>query len=639
MCGICGFSTADAVDKKRFEAMIDLVEHRGPDGRGSFYMDFPPEQATACRGGLALGHRRLAILDLSPDGSQPFFYKDRYVAVYNGEIYNYLELKNTLQQRGYAFSTTCDTEVLLAAYDCFGEACVEQFNGMWAFCIYDKVENRLFCSRDRFGIKPFYYYHNDEFAFASEIKQLLHMQDTGPLANQNMLNRFLVLGEMDETPETLFEGIYQLAAGHNLMFDLSTRSLSVWQWYTLQAPRGEDAETYEQACARFAADFSQSISLRLRADVAVGSCLSGGIDSSAIVGEIHRQLAEQGKTELQHTVSSCYDEKEFNEQEYIEAVLEKTGAVGHSIFPKIDNDPSWMDKLIWHADEPVSSSSGYSQWCVFKEARRQNLTVMLDGQGADEQLAGYSQFHLVYFVELLRKRHFKDFRRELNAYKRIRAPYQPVSTLSVAAFCIMTALFPKGLMRCINSLFIRLRKPKVFSHPVWKKILLSSRQYTVPPTRDYILDNINGHLKLLLHMEDRNSMAHSIEARVPFLDPVLVEDAFAMPFGYKMRDGISKAVLRDAEKPVLPQKVYDRHNKMGFPAPEATWIRLNQDWFRGELEEACVRFNGILDKNAVMSGFEDYLKAPQTGEFVWWRIMSANRWAKLFNVQMPATGR
>lgn len=623
MCGICGYSTPNTpIDKARFETMTDLVQHRGPDGRGGFYAE-----------NLALGHRRLAILDLSDAAAQPFHYQG-CVAVYNGEIYNHVELRKTLQQQGYQFTTSSDTEVLLAAYKHYGEACVQHFNGMWAFCIFNPQTQDLFCSRDRFGVKPFYYtLHDGVFSFGSEIKQLLHMQDAPPKANRETLLRFLALGEMDESEETLFEDVFQLLPGHNLCFNLKDRTLKHNCWFTLPQTVQEFSGSYQDACAAFEADFTNAVALRLRADVPVGSCLSGGIDSSAIVGTIHELLKAEGKTALQHTVSSCYDEAEFNEQSYIDDVVAKTGAVSHKVFPTIGTDTDWLDKQLWHNDEPVPSSSGYSQWSVFEEAKRQGLTVMLDGQGADEQLAGYAQFHLVYFTELLRQRRFGDFKRELNAYKRLRAPYQPVSAFSVAAFCLMSALLPKKLMRGINGWVIKTRKPRLFSQKAWKNLLLSSGQYTMPSTRNYIRQNVEGHLRLLLHLEDRNSMAHSIETRVPFMDPALATNAYALPFGFKIRDGVSKAVLRDGLRAYLPESVYARQNKMGFPAPEAAWIKANEAWFRTQLQDACRLFPDLLDEGLVTEGFNQFMAHPQTGEFVWWRIMCTGRWAKIFKVQ------
>lgn len=625
MCGICGFTQPDApVNRDRFEAMVDMVDYRGPDGRGSFYEDSV---------GLALGHRRLAIVDLSPKAAQPFAYGDNLV-ICNGEIYNYIELRQQLQQLGYQFTTNSDTEVVAAAYSCWGPECTTRFNGMWSLCIYDRASNSLFCSRDRFGVKPFYYFIKDgTFAFASEIKQLLMWQQGLPRVNREALSRFIVLGEMDEGAETLFEGISQLLPGHQLTYHLGSRQWAITQWYQLPAPK-EYTGSYTEACAQFEQAFTEAIQLRLRADVDVGSCLSGGLDSSAIVGVLHQLLEEQNSGGRQHTVSSCYNEKEFNEQEYIDAVVEKTGAVSHRIFPVLGEDKQWLDRLIWHMDEPVVSSSPYSQWCVFEEAARHKLKVMLDGQGADEQLAGYAQFYPIYFVELLRRGQLKAFRRELKDYKRLRSQYQPVSTLSIAGFSIISAFLPKALMKQVNRLIIRLRKPRLYRQPLWNKLLLASPQYALPSTRSYIEGAINGPLRLLLHLEDRNSMAHAIEARVPFMDVKLVESCWQMPFEYKIRHGVSKAVLRDGVRKYLPESVYQRQNKMGFPAPEANWVQQNADWFRNELEEACQRFPYLLNQSDVMEGFNAYLEKPQTGEFLWWRIMCANRWAKLFKVEV-----
>lgn len=625
MCGICGFSKPDApVNRELFENMIDLIAYRGPDGRGSYYQDY-----------LALGHRRLAILDLSDMGGQPLAYL-HYRIVYNGEVYNYLQIKEDLQQQGYTFTTATDTEVLVAAYDCYGPDCVQHFNGMWAFCIFDTQKNTLFCSRDRYGVKPFYYIlQQGQLAFASEIKQLLLLDLAPPRVNQEALARFLVLGELDNSEDTLFTGIQQLLPGHSMTFDIASRALSFHHWFLpVNQPSYSDSPAgYAQACHDYQNLFVEAVRLRLQAEVKVGSCLSGGLDSSAIVGAVHDILDQNGQTHLQHTVSSCYEQAEFNEQKYIDLVLEKTGAVSHKIFPQLQSDTAWLDQIVWHMDEPIPSSSAFSQWCVFEEARKQGLEVLLDGQGADEQLAGYAQYYSIYFTHLLRQGKWRDFRRELRAYKELRSQYQPVSTLAVSLYCMASAFLPKFLLQKINRSVIKKRRPALFLHPVWQQLELQSPQFTMPSPREYIQHNMKGPLRLLLHLEDRNSMAHSVESRVPYMDPDLVACADSMPFSFKIREGMSKAILRDSLSPFLPEEIRLRQNKMGFPAPENEWILKNQTWFEGQLKEACRRFPALLSEETVLEGFHAFLQQPKTGEFVWWRIMCANRWAEIFKVQ------
>nr|MCR5233636.1 asparagine synthase (glutamine-hydrolyzing) [Lachnospiraceae bacterium] len=411
MCGIAGcYHTDKEVNRELFEKMVDMIEYRGPDDRGTFYDQ-----------NLALGHRRLSIIDLSDAGHQPFYYRDRYVLVYNGEIYNYRELRGELEDAGYSFDTETDTEVLIAAYDKYGSACVERFNGMWAFAVYDRLEHCLFLSRDRFGVKPLYYYHKDgTLIFASEEKQIIKMADHRFRVNRPRLMEYLIRGVHDYSEETMFMDIFQLRGGCNMFYDLRNDKKEIQRYYDI-ADIPQSDESFEEAAAGFRKAFEESVRLRLRADVPVGYCLSGGLDSSAIVCMADRIIKDDNLDVKQESVSSCFEDKRYDEQEYIDEVLKFTAVEGHKIFPQGNDVLKDLDDVLWHMDEPFTSTSMYAQWNVFKGAAEQGLTVMLDGQGADEQLAGYTGYYSVIFAEYLRKFKFGKFFRELKAYKKLRA--------------------------------------------------------------------------------------------------------------------------------------------------------------------------------------------------------------------------
>ena len=512
MCGIAGYYNVNKkINQEKFEKMVDIIEHRGPDDRGTYYWN-----------GLALGHRRLSIIDLSLDGHQPFFYKERYVMVFNGEIYNYKELKNELVEKGYQFKTKTDTEVLIAAYDCYGKECVQRFNGMWAFAIYDKQKNELYCARDRFGIKPFYYFWDkNELIFGSEIKQILCMMNQNPTVNRKRLLEFLVCGDQDYTEETMFQNIMQLRGGCEIIFNLTQNELQVNRYYDLRK-RKILKNSYEENCSRFKNTFENSIRLRMRADVPVGYCLSGGLDSSSIVSVANELVKKSGKKVEQHAVSSCFEDKAYDEQEYIDEVIKSTNIYSHRIYPDGSTLFDEVDKIIWHMDEPFGSTSIYAQWNVFREARKNGLTVMLDGQGADEQLAGYSAFYGVHFADLLKRRKYISFWREVRAYKKLRASTEAhVNAKQIVLAAVAAAHAPKNVHNILSETYLAsLGLP--FSAEQLKEVYQDRNIYPMGDSKQYILDSMQCGMQALLHFEDRDSMAFSIESRVPFLDYELV---------------------------------------------------------------------------------------------------------------------
>ncbi|RKJ52174.1 asparagine synthase (glutamine-hydrolyzing) [bacterium 1XD42-8] len=625
MCGIaCCYKKSGLIEKKTFERMVDIIEHRGPDDRGFFY-----------EGNLALGHRRLSIIDLSSHGRQPYNYKEKYVLVFNGEIYNYLELRKELEERGYHFHTKTDTEVLIAMYDYYGDKCVNRLNGMWAFVLFDKQAKRLFCSRDRFGVKPFYYWDDQkQFLCASEIKQIIGETGNKIRANRQKLLEFLILGIQDDSEDTMFQGVKQLLGGHNLIFDLKTFQLSINKYYDLSNIKERKIE-YEKACKKWKETFCNSVSLRMRSDVPVGYCLSGGLDSSAILCSIHELSKKKSSSGRQYSISSCFEDERYDEQKYIDEVAKKTGVKSYKVFPRQEELFDIVDKIIWHMDEPFGSTSIYAQWKVFEYAREKGLTVMLDGQGADEQLAGYTGFYIVLFTYYLRKFKWIHFIKEVNSYIQLRAGTESHIAKSQIIFSsIIHAFFPSKLKSVLLDMAAVKYGKLPFNSQILKKVLKNRRKYTVSNNRIYILESMRWGLPSLLHFEDRDSMAHSIESRVPFLDYELVEFTFSLPISYKIKNGMTKSILRDGLEGILPEKIRHRYSKLGFVTPEDQWVNNNYEFYRKQLFDACKNLEPLIESERVMRWFDENKKKILRGDFLTWRIICAGRWIKIFNVTL-----
>lgn len=623
MCGISGIidENNNPIDKHVITLMNDKVAHRGPDGEGYY---FGPD--------FAFGHRRLAILDPTEDGRQPMELDDRYVIIYNGEVYNYIELREELQSYGYSFKTGTDTEVILAAYDKWGAKCVDRFNGMWSFAIYDKEKDIIFCSRDRFGIKPFYYAEiGNNFVFGSEIKQFTVLEDWKAGINRDRVLDFLAIGIFDHTNETLFEGVYQLRGGHNLIYDLNGHTYHIYPYYFLKDRCFQSDISSDEAGKRFNEIFEDAVRLRLRSDVKVGSCLSGGLDSSSIVCVANRILRQAEAGDKQETVSSCFEDKRFDEQEYIDEVAKLTEVMCHKVFPNFEDLFAILDNVTWYQDEPFGSTSIFAQWNVFGKAKENNITVMLDGQGADEHLAGYHGFFGIFLSELLKKFRWIRFFKEVKAIRNLHG----YSLMEIARLTGKYFL-PNGISAVLKRL---VEKDTVdwlnVDKNYYKKYMDSFFGSGVKSLEDYSLNQLMySSLPMLLHYEDRDSMAHSIEARVPFLDYRLVEFVMALSPHYKIRNGITKYILRDSMKDILPGKVKNRMDKMGFVTPEEIWIKENKEQFKRELSDSCDLLNNIINKEKVLNWYDNLVKSDRKIDYTLWRIISLGRWVKVFKVSV-----
>lgn len=572
MCGICGliWRDRDRPAANEVDVMNAALYHRGPDDGGVY-----------SHGGLALGHRRLSIIDLSDLGHQPMLSQDGDLAlVYNGEIYNYIELRDELKQRGHSFLSGSDTEVLLRSYEEWGPGCVSKFNGMWAFVIFNKRTNRLFASRDRFGIKPFHYVFDDSrFAFASEAKALLAAFPEFRKPNYAMLYHFLPSGAVDDGPETFFEGVVQLLPGHNLHLDLTNGRLSTEQYWTVDPEQFRDKWVGTDPVEDLRALLNSSVDIHMRADVPVGTCLSGGIDSSALVGLMAKRHPDRIRT-----YSGLYKGKEYDEEEYVVAVREHTNAIGTDIRKQPDGDLfDDLATITWHQDMPTAGPGLYTQFNVMQAASR-DVKVILDGQGADELFAGYLPYYASRVTDLLATGRTSD---KMAAYKLMLqvgrhhggAWLANVQGSSVLGMARKLALKARDLKQRYTPEAPSVPEPPFFHEGLSQRIggTQISRQL-LNVHQDQLSNVLCNHLvsqsiPALLHYEDRNAMAFSIEARVPFLDYRIVEFALGLDAGYKIRDSWTKWVLRKAAEPYLPSKVCWRRSKMGYPTPAARWIK------------------------------------------------------------------
>lgn len=628
MCGISGLFGAlsnDAVGIVR--DMNDVIAHRGPSGSGEWM-----------EGAVVLGHRRLSILDLSNAGAQPMHYLERYVIVYNGEVYNHIELRAELESLGYLFSSHTDTEVIIAAYAEWGEACLDKFNGMWAFALYDRKKCQLFLARDRFGVKPLYLWRSPEgfFAFASEIKQFTVLPGWSALLDHQCAYDFLVWGALDHTEGTLFRGVRQMRGGQSLLVDLleqerlkTVDELPVKTWYSLPEKKFEGE--FDKAVEQFTSIFEDAVRLRLRADVAVGSCLSGGLDSGSIVTVMSRLLRANGAGEQQKTFTYRDYHSAYDEWDFARSVVELTGVKALQTYPERSGFFNVVDQLIWHQDEPFGSTSIYAQWRVFEDAAENRVVVMLDGQGADELLAGYRTFIGPYLAGLIRAGKWCNFLSEGLAMRRGRH-----QSLARIFLYFGDAMLPSWMRSFLQKLMGRGATPGWLGiHRLKAHVgdpfssLLSSRDSLQGQSRAQLTAT---NLQMLLHWEDRNSMAHSIEARVPFLDYRLVEFALSLPDSFKMRRGYTKSVLREAMKGILPEKVRMRTDKMGFVTAEEVWLRQEHtDDFRHALRDSIAASQGVLLPKA-LDNLEEMIAGKRPFSSEPWRQICFGLWMRRFAV-------
>lgn len=630
MCGIAALFSMQGIERCNINKMTDVIVHRGPDASGHEYFANDKWQ---------LGHRRLSILDVSQAGKQPMSYLNgRYWITYNGEIYNYIELRKELEGVSYVFRTNTDTEVIMAAYDYWGKDCLSHFNGMWAFVLLDTLRETAFVSRDRFGVKPLYYWHSPDgiLAFASEIKQFMVLDGWQAKLNSQRAYDFLVWGQFDHTDETMFAGVYQVRRGEAVELALGKLNnlgakLPVYTWYNLQYR--EFAGSFDEAANEFKKLFIDAVSLRLRSDVQVGSCLSGGLDSSSIVCVINDLLCQSGKSNIQYTVSAGAKVKRYDESEYIDAVLSERDIKGYYVYPEFDALFQVLDDITWHQEEPFGSTSIYAQWQVYKKASEQGLTVMLDGQGADESLLGYHNSFGVQFAGLFKSLHWVKLLTEINACNKVHG-----HDASFILRGMLSNLLPEAGLNKLR--YIRNgggNKPDWINFDGLLVNEVSPSIYTGQKTSSLrelsYSELMESNLQPLLHYADRDSMAHSVETRLPFLDYRLVEFILGLPDEYKLSQGVTKRVLREGMKGILPESIRLRMTKLGFVTPEEVWMRENSEFFTTKIQEAIECSSGLLNNNC-LSLWRDIINGNTSFDFRIWQMISFGNWMRSFSVQL-----
>ena len=629
MCGICGiFSFNRAVEHRLIQGMTQEMKHRGPDDEGYILLDTNNSKSIQRRGedtvdllkdkmepitydddfkpNLVFGHRRLSIIDLSEKGHQPMGRQGNWI-VYNGEIYNYIELRRELTTKGHDFITESDTEVILAAYEEWGIDCLKRLNGMWAFALWDQKRESLICSRDRFGIKPFYFSRtNGVFLFASEIKSILTTGLINAEANDEAVFDFLIYGFADHLPESFFKEIYHLMPGGFLTVS-KTGHIKERQWWKL-----EKREIFGDTTRKFQEIFEDAVKLRLRSDVPIGSCLSGGLDSSYVVAQMNQFC------EAVNTFSAVYGKGiHGDESEFIDALVNHTRAVKHTIIPCSQALELDFQNLVFHQEEPFGSSAIFAQWKVMELAKTHGVKVLLNGQGADELLGGYHQFFGIYFSNLLKHLCWKKLAREVRTYLNLhRNP-------EIIKYAVYHAL-PRRIQSVIRTHAV----------PV-KREFRKKNAHRLSPLYPYDLNEVfsmyvQNNLPQLLRFEDKNSMAFSRETRLPFLDYRLVEFVHSLPVEDKIGGGLTKRILRRAMNGIVPEKISNRLDKIGFGTPEA-------DWFTNELQPFILNIlhsdsfasRPYWEVEAVQRLYQNFLNGSG-GHNVLWRIISVELWLESF---------
>lgn len=602
MCGICGIINQDEskINKSQIEEINNISKHRGPDAEGYFLHK-----------NLAFGHRRLSIIDLSDQGKQPLEFLDRYVITYNGEIYNYLELKQELISLGYHFDSETDTEVILAAYDQWGHQAVSKFNGMWAFAIYDRKKQEIFCSRDRFGIKPFYFSEfNSSFVFGSEIKQILAF--TGQkYANTKIVLDYLIFGFEEHSDKTFFHGINKLQPSSNLIYSLKDHKFSIQKYFHLKESQKQTPQNLKAQTSSLKEELLKSIQLRLRSDVKVGTCLSGGLDSS-IIANYASKLYEDDNLNQFNAIHSKSIETETDESFFAKIVAEHANLNLNVITPSIVDIDQILDEVIYTQEEPFGGPSVVMQYFVMKKAKNINCKVLLDGQGGDEVFVGYERYHSYYLCFLLSKGRLLAFTKYLYSLKSFK-----VSKSKIIIRALL-ALFPNLFW---NLLFYR--SQRYFGLNVPYKFNDIKNTYTFSSINHVQINELERfNLTKLLRYEDRNSMRHSVETRLPYLDYNLVLKSLQVDPGLKLKKGYLKYILRELSDKDLPDNIIWRTNKFGFEAPTKTWIRSNKQEMMNQIKKS-----NILNELLSIKG-EIY-----QNDMLLWRFFSVAKWEKMYNIE------
>jgi asparagine synthase (glutamine-hydrolysing) len=662
MCGITAlFQKNSTLTSGLLRQMSDIIAHRGPDGEGyalgsngevNFFrgpltppksredLVYLPDQnlpMDVVEWTWALGHRRLSILDVSEAGHQPMSTADqRYVMSYNGEVYNYIEIREELMSLGWVFKSHSDSEVVLAAYAQWGAKCLSHFNGMFAIVIVDMQENKFFAARDRFGVKPLYIAVGDGYiALASEIKQFTVLPDWSPRLNPQTAYDFLNTASTNYSASTLFAEVTQIRVGHYLEHSLDEDIQLIQQnaWYELNAKPQYLNLKSEEAAEAFSEKFTDAVRLRLRSDVPVGTALSGGLDSSAIVCEVSHQLRQRGGVG-QKSFSNCSIYEKYDERKFIDVVVDAAKVEPHYVYPSDNDLVDDFARLAWHQDEPFAGPSIFAEWKVFQLVQSQGIKVTLDGHGSDEHLCGYHMFFWIYLNQLLKQGQVGQWIDELRALQQIHG-----YTLSHMLRQQMVYALPTQFIQPARNFFrnesasvdllANQSNLNVHTDPVRDRLRLGSNNLQLECKQQLTVTS----MPMQLQWSDRSSMAHSVESRYPFLDYRLVEFVMSVRPEAKLSQGLTKRLLRKGLAHRLPPVIANRQDKMGYVTPESIWLRdQKSQWFLSFLTDHQNYAQTLVSSSAIDRAMRIFTKQDRYNAFAW-RVVSLIMWGLQFKVK------
>ena len=652
MCGISAIISKIGTNTDEIVLMNNIIKHRGPDDEGFLTyelkknilknysgMDTHPSSIKKynldsikninqnSNYNLIIGHRRLSIQDLTSLGHQPMTsICENYVVAYNGEIYNFEVLKTELIQKGYSFKSSTDTEVLLNGYIEWGNNLLNRLNGMFSFIIFNKKRNSVFIARDRFGVKPLYYYfkNNGDLYLASEIKQFTALNNWESILNNDRAYDYLCFAQTDHTNETMFEGVYQVPPGHYCEFKINnfSKKIEFKKWYFLKKKRFRG--TLKEAAEKLRVLFKNAVEIRMKADVPIGTCLSGGIDSSSIACVVNNLIS---KKEFQKTFSSCSEHDLYDETYFIKEVLKNLKNAQPILF-NLDHAQfkKKIQSLVYTHDEPFLSPSVFAQSCVYEKVIKSNVKVNLDGHGSDEQLCGYHDFFgpmlFYYFKKLRWIKLFKEIFYLKKLYN-----YNFLYSFNK----ILAGFLPKFLY---NFLY-RVMKAQTLNENLINLRLINKKTLKPKITneKERSLEQIfRTKIPKQLKWCDRNSMSNSVESRIPFLDYRLVEFLFSIPVEFKICNGITKKVFRESMKTYLPKKIYNRVDKMGFVTPAELWVRNDPIFYKNLILSLQENSKNIFNKKAIVK-FNLMIEGKISFDNSFWRALFFAEWMKVFKVQ------
>jgi len=664
MCGISGIVSLQPESRKLLHSLpslLNTIKHRGPDDEGcAFFSEkdhlitsgidtpesvkkskllySPKDNISQLNEDyfVGLGHRRLSILDLSETGHQPMCDSSQnYWIVYNGEIYNYKELKSELQDLGHQFVSQTDTEVLLNAYIEWGEECLHKLNGMWSFVIYDHHKNELFGARDRFGVKPFYFINNQNyFAFCSEIKGLLKVEGFKKEINPKAVYDYLVLGKLEVGDESFFKGVYELKPAHSFKLNINNSEFTTNKYYHLDVNQKWEKfnrkklnhytkNTYQKVY--------EAVRLRLNADVKTGTCLSGGLDSSIVACVINDNLKTANKDEVQELFTATYPNSIINEEKWAKSIADTTNSNWKKTNPNAQQLKEQLKDLIYYQDIPFTSSSSYSQYKVMELVNQSSIKVTLDGQGADELFGGYSPHYATSIYNSLSNFSLGSLinnikGRKNNSFQLQQLIFLPVKYLFAKLF---QSNYKKQLVK--NQPELKFIYESFWSQHVGR-LHLKNDEFNCNLNNLLAYQHTHYTLKHILRLADRNSMRFSVESRMPFADDIhLIESIFNISGSYKIRNGQTKYLLRNAFKQLIPKNIIERKDKIGFATPETEWFVALKPYFKEIIFEQ--KNDEFIDWKGVQDNFEAiYNNAITTSTQRLWRLINFALWRKIYNV-------